>query len=48
MNFVEGGSMYEDIVDPRDVREFVITTLDTYEYASYEEKPGSIFCRFDA
>lgn len=48
MNFVEGGSMHEDIVDPKDFREFVITTLDTYEYASYEEKTGSIFCRFDA
>lgn len=48
MNFVEGGSMYEDIVNPRDFREFIISTLNTYQNASYEENTGSIFCRFDA
>lgn len=48
MNFVEGGSMYEDIVSEREFLELLITNLKRYQGTSYELKPDSILCRFDA
>lgn len=47
MNFVEGGSDHEDLIDEREFKESLINILTSYEGASYEEKPGSILCRFD-
>lgn len=47
MNFVEGGSLYEDIVDLKDFLQRIITTLKTYKGASHELKPDSIVCQFN-
>lgn len=47
MNFVEGGSEYEDLINLDEFLHSIITTLNTYKGASHELKPDSIVCQFN-
>ena len=47
MNFVEGGSEYEDLINLDEFLHSIITNLNTYKGTSHELKPDSIVCQFN-